>query len=70
MIKIYPEFLKKNNKEEFAILDFNEYQKMLQYIEDLEDLLDLRKAKQATKDEPTISLEEVNETLGIECPKR
>lgn len=66
MIKIHPEFLKKNNKEEFAILDYKEYQKMIQYIEDLEDLLDLRKAKQETKDEPTISLDSVKATLGIE----
>lgn len=66
MIEIRAEFLKKNNREEFAILDFNEYRKIIQYIEDLEDLLDLRKAKQATTDEPTISLDKVKETLGIE----
>ncbi len=66
MIKIHPEFLKKNNKEEFAILDYEEYQKMIQYIENLEDLLDLRKAKQETEDEPTISLDSVKATLGIE----
>jgi hypothetical protein len=66
MITIHPEFLKKNNKEEFAILDVNEYRKIVQYIEDLEDLLDLRKAKQETENEPTISLDEVKATLGID----
>jgi hypothetical protein len=66
MIAIHPEFLKKNNKEEFAILDYNEYRSIVQYIEDLEDLLDLRKAKLETKDEPTSSLDEVKQSLGIE----
>ena len=66
MIKIHPEILKKNNKEEFAILDYSEYQRLLEYIQDLEDLVDLRKAKEETKNEPTISLAEVKETLAIE----
>ena len=65
MIAIHPEFLKKNNKEEFAILDFGEYKNMLQYIENLEDLLDLRKAKEETKNEPTISLDEVRKVIGV-----
>jgi len=66
MINIHPEILKKNNKEEFAILDFNEYQSLLEYIQDLEDLVDLRKAKEETKDEPSISLNEVKKIIGIE----
>lgn len=65
MINIHPEILKKNNKEEFAILDFNEYQSLLEYIQDLEDLVDLRKAKEETKDEPSISLNEVKKIIGI-----
>jgi len=65
MIKIHPKFLKKNNKEEFAIFDFGEYKKMMEYIEDLEDLLDLRKTKQETKDEPTISIDEVKSIIGV-----
>jgi len=65
MINIHPEILKKNNKEEFAILDFNEYQSLLEYIQDLEDLVDLRKAKEETKDEPSISLNEVKKIIGV-----
>lgn len=66
MITIKPEILKRNNKAEFAILDYNEYQKLLDYIQDLEDLVDLRKAKAETKDEMTISLDQVKVTLGID----
>ncbi len=66
MITIEPEILKRNNKAEFAILDYNEYQKLLEYIQDLEDLVDLRKAKADTKNETTISLNEVKETLGVD----
>jgi hypothetical protein len=65
MMKIHPEILKRNNKEEFAILDFTEYKNMVQYIEDLEDLLDLRKAKAETKDEASISLEETKKLIGV-----
>jgi len=65
MIEIHPEILKKKNKKEFAILDYSEYQSLLQYIEDLEDLVDLRKAKEETKDEPSISLEEVKNIIGV-----
>ena len=65
MIKIHPEILKKNNKEEFAILEYSEYQSLLEYIQDLEDLLDLRKAKEELKDESAISLVEVKKILGI-----
>ena len=65
MINIHPEILKKNKKEEFAILDFNEYQSLLEYIQDLEDLLDLREAKQETKNEPTISLDQVKKVIGV-----
>jgi len=66
MITIKPEILKRDNKAEFAILDYNEYRKLIEYIQDLEDLVDLRNAKADTKDEATISLDEVKETLGIE----
>jgi hypothetical protein len=65
MIEIHPEILKKNNKEEFAILDFIEYKNIIEYIEDLEDLLDLRKAKEKTKDESTISLNEAKKIIGV-----
>jgi len=65
MMEIHPEILKKNNKEEFAILDFNEYKRLMEYIQDLEDLVDLRKAKEETKDEPAISLHEVKKIIGV-----
>jgi len=66
MITVHPEILKKNKKAEFAVLDYDEYQKLLEYIYDLEDLVDLRKAKEETRDEPTVSLEKVRQTLWIE----
>lgn len=65
MIEIHPEILKKDNKNEFAILSYEEFQKLIDYIESLEDLMDLRKAKQAAINEPTFSLEEVKKTLGL-----
>ncbi|MFZ5516121.1 MAG: type II toxin-antitoxin system Phd/YefM family antitoxin [Candidatus Zhuqueibacterota bacterium] len=66
MIAINPEILKRDNKADFAILDYNEYHKLPEYIQDIEDLVDLRNAKADTKDEATISLDKVKETLGID----
>ena len=65
MIEIHPEILQKDNKNEFAILSYEEFQKLIDYIESLEDLMDLRKAKQAAINETTFSLEEVKKTLGL-----
>jgi PHD/YefM family antitoxin component YafN of YafNO toxin-antitoxin module len=65
MITLHPEILKKNGKEEFAILNIEEYNSLIEYLEDLEDLVDLRKAKEENKNEPSISLEETEKILGL-----
>lgn len=61
MIKIHPEILTKNEIKEFAILTYEEYETLMEYIRNLEDLVDLRDSKEETKDEPTITLEKVNQ---------
>lgn len=62
MIEIHTEILKKDNKNEFAILSYDEFQKFIDYIGSLEDLMDLRKA---AVNELTFSLEGVKETLCL-----
>jgi hypothetical protein len=65
MIKIHPEYLVKNGTKEYAILSYEEFAKLKEYIEDLEDLVDLRKAKEKEKDKPAISFEKVKESLNL-----
>ena len=65
MIELHTEILKKGGKKEFAIIPFNEYEALMEYIEDLEDLAELRKIKKMSTSEETLSLEEAKRELGI-----
>ena len=57
--ELHPEILTKNGKKEFAVLTYEEFVALQEWLADIEDLLDLRAAKQAEQDAPTIPLVEV-----------
>jgi PHD/YefM family antitoxin component YafN of YafNO toxin-antitoxin module len=40
MIELHPEFITKNGQKEFAILPYEEFLKLQEILEDLEDLRD------------------------------
>jgi len=61
--ELHPEILTKNGKKEFAVLTYEEFVALQEWLADIEDLLDLRAAKQAEQDAPTISLAEVESRL-------
>jgi len=65
MNDLHPFYLEKNGKPEFVVLPIEEFETLRSYLEDLEDLLDLRQAKREEGDAPTISLEEVKSELGL-----
>lgn len=65
MIPLHPEILKKNGKEEFVVLPYEEYVALQELLEDVEDLLELRKAKQEAKDEPRVSLDDLRRKFGL-----
>ena len=65
MIQLHTEILKKGNKKEFAIIPFDEYKKLMEYIEDLEDLAELRKLKKVSAKEKTIAIEIVKREMEI-----
>lgn len=58
-----PEILTKNGRKEFAVLPYEEYIALQEWLADVEDLLDLRAAKGAEHDAPTVSLTEVESHL-------
>jgi len=58
-MRLNPQFIKKDGKNEFAILTYEEFSKIEELLEDYQDLLDLREAKAECGDEPGIPLDEV-----------
>lgn len=57
--ELHPEILAKNGRNEFAVLPYEEFVALEEWLADVEDLLDLRDAKQAEHDAPTNSLVEI-----------
>ena len=65
MLELHPEILQKNGKKEFVVLPYEEFVALQELLADAEDVLDLRAAKQAEQDAPTVSLEAVKNELGL-----
>lgn len=66
MIKLHPQILKKNGQEEFVIISFKEFQAIQEALEDADDLMALREARE--KDDPKVpgyTLEQVKLELGL-----
>jgi hypothetical protein len=61
--ELHPEILTKDGKKEFAILPYEEFVALQEWLADVEDLLDLRAAKDAEHNAPTISLAEIESRL-------
>jgi hypothetical protein len=61
--ELHPEILTKNGRKEFAVLPYEEFLALQEWLADIEDLLDLRAAKEAEQDAPTISLAEIESRL-------
>ena len=65
MLTLHPNILEKDGKKEFAILPYDEFERVAKELADYEDLKDLRGAKSKAGDGPTKSLSEVRAALGI-----
>ena len=61
--ELHPEILTKNGRKEFAILPYEEFMALQEWLADIEDLLDLRAAKDDEHDAPTVPLAEVESRL-------
>ncbi|MCA1631586.1 MAG: type II toxin-antitoxin system Phd/YefM family antitoxin [Acidobacteria bacterium] len=57
--ELHPEILTKHGKKEFAVLPYEEFVALQEWLNDLEDLVDLRTAKDSEHDAPAIPLAEV-----------
>lgn len=64
-IELHPEFLTKNGERQFAVLSYQEFLALQQWLEDAEDLLDLRAAQKEESDAVTTTLSELEKEFGI-----
>lgn len=69
MLKVRPEFLKKNGKTEFVILTAKDFAAIKELIEDALDIQILEKARARDDGRPGISLEEMKRRLGMARPR-
>ena len=67
-MELEPQIIKKDGENEFVVLPYNDYLKIRQALEDYEDLIDLRKAKNETINEPGIPFKDVKELLKTNNP--
>ncbi len=65
-MKLNPQVIEKDGKNEFVVLPFKEYQELTELMHDYEDLKDLREAKKDAKGEKSIPLGKVISKLGME----
>lgn len=63
MLDLHPQFLSKNGQKEFAVLPHQEFLALQELLTDLENIIDIRAAKQQKGDTPSASLAEVKKRL-------
>ena len=64
-MQLHPQLIEKSGKNEFVVLPYEEFQVLMECMDDYEDLLDLRKAKKEEKGKKGIPLDKVINELGI-----
>jgi hypothetical protein len=62
---LHPQILEKNGKKESVVLPYSEYVALREWIEAMEDLLELPEAKRAEGNVAGRPLEEVAKDLGL-----
>jgi hypothetical protein len=64
-IELHPEFLTKNGRREFAVLRYEEFVELEEWLRDTSDLLEIREKRTTAPEEPNIPLEEVEKEFGL-----
>ncbi|MEW6487677.1 MAG: type II toxin-antitoxin system Phd/YefM family antitoxin [Thermodesulfobacteriota bacterium] len=65
MIDLHPAILSKGGEKQFVVLPYEEFVALRELLADLEDLKELRVAKEAEGDAPVVSLAEARKALGL-----
>lgn len=67
-MEIKHQIIKKDDKNEFAIIPYGTFLKILEMLDDYEDLLELRKAKSESVNEPSLPFEDVEKIIRNSNP--
>ncbi len=62
---LHPEYITRGGKKEYAVLPYEEFLALQEEIEQAEDILALREARQENGNAPGISLGEMKSRLGL-----
>jgi len=65
MLSLHPDFIKKDGQKMFAVIPYAEFITVQEVLQDYEDLISLRKAKEEEKNSPDVSLKQARSLLGI-----
>lgn len=65
MFTLHPNILERDGQKAFAVLPYEEFQKLQEELEDFEDLKDLRAAKAEEASAATTPLSSVRQELNI-----
>jgi len=60
-----PQILEKDGEKQFVVLPYEQFVEVQEALDDFEDLKALRAAMDAEREEPTVSLAEVERELGL-----
>lgn len=68
MEKLDVQIIRKDGREQFAVLPWEQFKQLTEEFEDALDLVALLEAKIENGDEPGVPLEEVRRRLGLNDP--
>ena len=64
-VAIHPNILERDGQKAFVVLPYEEFVMVEEELQQFEDLKQLREAKAAEVDAPTISLDAIKKELGL-----
>lgn len=65
MLKLHPAILVKNGKKQFAVLPYEEFIALKERLAEVEDLLELRKAKRTERKKKATPLSRIKRDLSL-----
>lgn len=63
--KIRPRFIVENGARKYAMIPYDKYVRLADFLEDLEDVIDIVRAKKANGDKKAYPISRVRSELGL-----
>lgn len=64
-IELHPEFLTKDGHKEFAVLRYEEFLELEEWLQDASDLLEIQYERMELPKEPNVPLEQIEKEFGL-----